>query len=177
MLSADDPGMFSLIFDRYADGFIRRATYILGDRDEAKDAAQEAFIKLYGAANRYAPRRDVPFKSFAYRVLLNTCLSLIRKKAVRPAVLFDEAFAETVADDASAEIFEAYVARDWLSSLISRLPLVLRRTTKLVILGGKSTKEAAKEEGVSEVAIRVRLSRAAKEMRKLALSMERVSVE
>jgi RNA polymerase sigma-70 factor (ECF subfamily) len=175
LLSAEEPELFSVIFNRHVDGFVRRATYILGDKDEAKDAAQEAFIKLYGAASRYVPRRDVPFKSFAYRVLLNTCISIIRRRASRPIVPLSDSVEDVVADDASVEQFSEYVAHDWLSSLVARLPVLLAETVRRVIFSGKTTEEVAKEEGVSEGAVRVRLSRATKEIRKLAVSLEKVS--
>ncbi len=177
LLSVEEPEAFSFVFNRHADGFIRRATYILGDRDEAKDAAQEAFIKLYGAASRYVPQREVPFKSFAYRILLNTCISIIRRRGARPTVVLSEELEDSLSDDATAFLFEQYVTRDWLASLVARLPLVLRNTVSRVIFAGKSTKEVAKEEGVSEGAVRTRLSRATKEIQKLALSLERVSLE
>lgn len=174
VLSGEKPEAFTVIFDRYVDGFVRRATYILGDKNEAQDAAQEAFIRLYGAASRYVPRRDVPFKSFAYRVLLNTCISMIRRKSARPSVQLSEEFEALIEDDASADQFERYVARDWLASLVARLPGSLAKTVKAVIFFGKTTADVAQEEGVSEGAVRVRLTRATKELRKLALSLQQV---
>jgi RNA polymerase sigma-70 factor (ECF subfamily) len=175
LLSVEEPEAFSFVFNRHVDGFVRRATYILGDKDEAKDATQEAFIKLYGAASRYVPQREVPFKSFAYRILLNTCISMIRRRGVLSTVALSEEFEDILADDATTMQFEQYVARDWLASLVAKLPLVLRNTVSRVIFAGKSTAEVAKEEGVSEGAVRTRLSRATKEIQKLALSLEKVS--
>ncbi len=174
MLSGEKPEIFTVIFDRYVDGFVRRATYILGDKHEAQDAAQEAFIRLYGAANRYVPRRDVPFKSFAYRVLLNTCISMIRRKSARPSVQLSEEFEALIKDDASTDQFENYVAHDWLASLVARLPGSLAKTVKAVIFFGKTITDVAAEEGISEGAVRVRLTRATKELRKFALSLQQV---
>lgn len=174
LLSVEEPEAFSFIFNRHVDGFVRRATYILGDKDEAKDAAQEAFIKLYGAASRYVPQREVPFKSFAYRILLNTCISIIRRRSARPVLELSDSAEEIIADDASTIQFEQYVARDWLASLVARLPIMLRNTVSRVIFAGKSTEEVAKEQGISEGAVRTRLSRATKEIQKLAVSLENI---
>lgn len=50
----------------------------IGDRDEAKDIAQETFIRIYQNAYSYKP--SAQFKTYLFRIATNLCLDFIRKK-------------------------------------------------------------------------------------------------
>ena len=49
-----------------------------GDYDEAKDMAQEAFIRIYNEMHRYDPQRR--FFPWMYRVAHNCCVNLLQKR-------------------------------------------------------------------------------------------------
>jgi RNA polymerase sigma-70 factor (ECF subfamily) len=168
-----EPDVFSVLFERYSEGFLRKATYILGNVDEAQDAVQETFVKLYSKARSYEVQIGVPWKSWAYRVLVNHCLSMIRSRVSRQRIgaLLSDDVAESVADLGVERSFSEYLDRDYLVSLVVRLPDVLARTVRSAIFEDRPESEIAEEEGVSETAIRVRLTRARKELRKLAESV------
>ncbi len=67
------------IVTRY-EGRVRR--YCLGalcDPTQAEDAAQEVFIKAYQALERF--RGDSTFSTWLYRIAVNHCKDILRKKA------------------------------------------------------------------------------------------------
>lgn len=51
---------------------------MLGDRAEAEDAAQDAFVKAFAALRQY--RRNVSFSAWIYRIASNHCLDVLRKR-------------------------------------------------------------------------------------------------
>lgn len=57
------------------------ALAILGNRDDAMDASQEAFIKAYRAISRFDPQR--PFYPWFYRILRNACFDWLRRRKTR----------------------------------------------------------------------------------------------
>ena len=68
--------------ERYAGPVINLAVRFVGNRADAEEIAQEAFLRLY----RHPPRLDPSCKLFtwAYRVTVNLCLDLLRKRRREP---------------------------------------------------------------------------------------------
>lgn len=57
------------------------ALHYLRDREEARDAAQDAFIKIY--QNLHTVRADKPFLAWVLRVARNCCIDRLRRLDVR----------------------------------------------------------------------------------------------
>jgi RNA polymerase sigma-70 factor, ECF subfamily len=60
---------------------------VMGQRETAADACQEAFIKAYQAIKQY---RGGSFKSWLMRIVTNTCYDQLRYKGRRPASSLDD---------------------------------------------------------------------------------------
>lgn len=82
------------------EGLVRRfqgrvyslAFHYLRDTGEARDAAQETFVRVYGGLDRYSGETFVPW---LLRIARNCCLDRLRRKSVRPpAVDMDAGQAE-----------------------------------------------------------------------------------
>jgi RNA polymerase sigma-70 factor (ECF subfamily) len=73
-----DTDAFELLVDRYHRVLFSVALRMLGDRDEAADATQTAFVKAYERLTGYRP--EYRFFSWIYRILLNECLNLRRDR-------------------------------------------------------------------------------------------------
>ena len=69
---------FEILIQRHQDAAWRAAYRFLGDRVEAEDAVQEAFLRIFHAANRYQP--TARFRTYLYRILTRLCLDQIQKK-------------------------------------------------------------------------------------------------
>ena len=72
-----DESAFDLLVERYQGRAYRLAWSILRDAEEARDASQEAFIRLYQSAGSFGGRSR--FSTWFYRLLVNLCLDQRRK--------------------------------------------------------------------------------------------------
>src|SRR5262249_32652311 len=88
-LSPED--RLSEAFARFGEELVRALSSLLGDADDARDVAQEAFLKCWRSRDRLGEVRDL--KAWIFRVGLNAARDLRRnvwRKRSRP--LIDDAF-------------------------------------------------------------------------------------
>lgn len=76
------------LVERYEAPLLRYVRRLGADRELAKDAVQEAFIKAYVNLNDYDP--SLAFSAWLYRIVHNETISLFRKMANRPAPVTKE---------------------------------------------------------------------------------------
>lgn len=86
---AGDSTAFEPLVSRYHRPLFRVAARLLGNRDEAEDATQTAFLKAYQALATCD--RERRFFSWIYRILVNECLNVLRAR--RPVETLDDGFA------------------------------------------------------------------------------------
>lgn len=148
------------LVERHKDDAFRLAYRFVQNAEDAKDVSQEAFIHLFRSLDRFRP--DGRVKSWLYRIIVNSCIDLLRKRKRRPAVpLRDEASLPT-ADGDPAEL----AARDETAAQVRRvldsLPLKYRVVLTLRELEGLSCEEAAATLGILRPTARWRLHQARK---------------
>jgi RNA polymerase sigma-70 factor (ECF subfamily) len=157
-LSIDHPSAFALLVDRYQKEFLRKITYILKNKEEAEDIVQDSFVKIYLNAHRFKVQDVGTFKSWAYRILLNTCYTYCKKKKR------EKLFVQYVEDDAElvhvSDEAEKKLNLDYVLSIISKIPVALGRIMKLNLIEGKTYEDIAEVEGISVGAVRTRMHRA-----------------
>jgi RNA polymerase sigma-70 factor, ECF subfamily len=73
-----DRAAFEPLVERYHGPLFRVAARLLGDREEARDATQTAFLKAYQALATCDRQRK--FFSWIYRILVNECLNTLRAR-------------------------------------------------------------------------------------------------
>ncbi|MGM0557470.1 MAG: RNA polymerase sigma factor [Myxococcota bacterium] len=84
----DDYRAFEALVMRYEEQFHRLAwSYVKSDSD-AEDVVQNAFLKIYRKLDTF--RGDARFKNWAYRVVINTALSRLRKRSTRGEVALED---------------------------------------------------------------------------------------
>jgi RNA polymerase sigma-70 factor (ECF subfamily) len=161
-----NPAHFEILVSRYQKEFLRKALRITRDKDEAEDIVQEVFVRMYKYARRFKHQDGATFKSWAYKILTNTCYTYCKKKKRRSDFV-------TRADDDLLEIFsEGSKDFDTMLDLnqakvaISKIPALLGRMVTLALLG-KSHEEIAVLEGVPVGTVRTRLHRAKKEIQRI----------
>lgn len=164
-LSLRSPGVFGVLIDRYQKAFIRKASSVLHNREDSEDATQETFTKIYLNASRF---RDVPgasFKSWAYKILLNTCFTLYRKKKkeFEKTARLDPEFYAALPDTDDA--FERDEFKDLVASVLTRMPKNLSKVLHMHFLEGKSHKDIAQKENTTVGAVKTRVYRAKKVFR------------
>ena len=78
--SVGNPALFSILVDKYQTPFLRKALGIVHSQQEAEDITQETFTKIYLNAKKFKKQPGIEFKSWAWRILVNTSLTHYRKQ-------------------------------------------------------------------------------------------------
>src|SRR5690242_14910457 len=73
-----DVAAIEQIFDRHQRKVLLTAWRILGNREDARDAAQEVFLRVYKYLGRF--RSDQDFAAWLYRIIVNVCRDHARKR-------------------------------------------------------------------------------------------------
>ena len=84
---AGNRAAFGVLVERYAASVRRVARAVLGDPDDADDAAQDAFLSALVKLGRYDPRR--PFGPWLMRLVANAATDRRRQRSVRRAESLD----------------------------------------------------------------------------------------
>lgn len=167
-LSQKSPSLFAVLVSRYEDAFYRKAHHVLGNREEVEDVVQETFTKIYLHAGKFKKQPGASFKSWGYKILLNTCFShyqKLKRDGIKTQVLESEIF-ETIPDTSRSPIEEKDL-RESIIMTLSRMPKHLSRVLAMQFLEGRSQREIAGAEGISEVAVKTRVYRAKQEFKRL----------
>jgi len=97
-VSRGDSDSFGVLLNRYRGPLLSYFVRMVRDRALAEDLAQEAFLRVYQARERYQP--EARFTTWLYRIATNLALNAIRDRRSDPVVL--ETAAESDGDFASA---------------------------------------------------------------------------
>ncbi len=152
-----DVEAFAVLVERYHDDCFRFARHMLGNEHDAEDATQEAFLRAYTGLGRYDERNT--FRSWLYRILVNQCRTLGRRRGRRDRRFLQdaEAVGQAVAPsrDGDVELRQALVAA--LADLEPRL----REALLLKYGEGLEYAEMARITGAGISALKMRVKRAA----------------
>jgi len=166
-IAKGDDSAFEILVDRHQASVLNLIYRFIGDRTQAKDLAQEVFIRVWQAAKSYKP--EAKFTTWLYRITANLCFNELKSSRRKKWFSFNRSdeegghtLEETVADTAaSAEdiLLEKERTRqisDALQSLPDnqRMALVLKRYDDL------SYQEIAQVIGCSVSAVESLLVRA-----------------
>jgi RNA polymerase sigma-70 factor (ECF subfamily) len=138
----------------------RTACLILGNRADAEEAVQEAFLRAWRFRDSLA---DVPsIRPWLYRVVVNSCYSKLRREIPhRDRRAGDEPLAnvpaEGVGPEASAERGEV---ADTVLAALARLPLSLRVPVVLRYYADLSERDIARAIGRRQGTVKSRLHEA-----------------
>jgi|TARA_Y100000310_G_scaffold170442_2_gene170612 RNA polymerase sigma-70 factor (ECF subfamily) len=168
-LSVKKPGVFEVLLERYQAAFLRKSLTVVRGKEEAEDIVQETFAKIYLNAARFEKQEGASFKSWGYKILLNTSFThyqRLKRRAGATAEL-DPEFYEML-PDVDSRSFEKQEVSDYLVSVFSRMPDHLARALHMHFVEGLPQKDIAKAENSSVSAVKTRIHRAKKEFRKIA---------
>ena len=168
--SLNKPALFKILVDRYQEAFIRKATGILRNHEEAEDIVQETFVKIYLHGKKFKKLQGIEFKSWAYKILVNTAISRYRKISKKwQAGTADPLDLELASEKhlSTEDIVLESETKSITADLISRLPKPLARLVSLYYIEDKPYKEIAERESLTIPALKMKLFRAKKMLRDL----------
>lgn len=132
---------------------------VLGSSDEASDAVQETFVRLWEQRHRLDGVESP--EAYARTVARNVCLVRLRTRRLTGSL---DQIAELPVLNHDAE---AGSEAGYLRSLIDRLPPMQRRVMVLSAIGGCSNQEIESLTGESPDNVRQLLSRARKRLKEM----------
>jgi RNA polymerase sigma-70 factor, ECF subfamily len=173
-----DTESFGVLVQRHQDRLVRLCERMLGDREEAREAAQDVFVKAFRKAATYRPRGQV--YTWLYRIAVNHCLNRLRRRKLVRFLSFGEAGSpgedrETAfdpADDAPDAATRIETRERWQRTrkLIDELPAGQRAVLVLAKFEGLSYRQIAETLEITEGAVESRLFRA---MQRLVKAQEK----
>lgn len=157
-----DTAAFEPLVERYHGPLFRVAVRLLGDREEARDATQTAFLKAYQALPTCDPSRR--FFSWIYRILVNECLNTLRRQ--RPAQLL----VDVAAPSARVDAVEAGETRRRVRQALLQLSAEQRDVVVLRHFADMSYEQVAAVMEIPEITVKSRLFSARRRLCELLAS-------
>ena len=150
-----DLDAFGELVERHQAAAWNAAYRFLGDAAEAEDVAQQAFLNVLEAADRYEPTAS--FRTYLYRIVTRLCIDRSRKNH---PVYTDDLPARSTPASSPAEAAEQRERDDAVRAALVKLPDRQRMAVVLRYYEGLSGSEIAAAMGTSVKAIERLLARA-----------------
>ena len=167
---AGDAAAFEEMIDCYQRKVLTTSWRMLGNREDARDAAQEVFLRVYKYLGGF--RTDQDFGAWLYRIIVNVCRDHLRKRGRPEQFTSLEAEQELGSFDAhaSGDDIEASAIRSQQQALITQALDTLTKKERAAIvlrdLEGLTTEEVARALGSSQTTVRSHISSARAKIKK-----------
>lgn len=162
---AGDAAAFEGLVERYRAQVFRTALRLLGNREDALDASQEVFLRMFKHLNTFDERKK--FEPWLYTVTVNVCKDLYRNRSRRRQVPLEDAHRDRLETPPSAgRRADAAEERNIVEQGLLTLGEREREAIVLRDIEGLSTKEVAEVLGTAEVTVRSQISRARVKLKK-----------
>lgn len=156
---AGDLAAFEQLMRRHERLVLATAMHLLGNLEDAQDASQEVFLRLYRNLGKVAGADGLP--AWLYRVTVNVCHDLGRRRAsARASAPMEEALDLPAGGIDPRENLAAAERRRALELSLRMLPEKERMALVLRDLEGMPTEEVARILGSSPATVRSQVSQA-----------------
>ncbi|MBI5020287.1 MAG: sigma-70 family RNA polymerase sigma factor [Ignavibacteriales bacterium] len=161
---------FTTLVDRHKDRAFTLAVRMLRNREEAEEAAQDAFIRAYNALNRFEGKAR--FSTWFYRILYNVCLTRIsRRKDISLTTEFNDGMeyseSETMLAYNGANNYELNDTIEFIKKMMDTLPVKYQTILTLFYLQELSHDEIAEVTQMPIGTIKTHLFRARQMLQQL----------
>lgn len=156
--------LFAHLVDRYKAMAFTLAIRILGNREDAEETVQDAFVKVYEHLAEF--RQKSKFSTWLYRIVYNTAVSRNRKKKPVLQEMDGRAFLheDTSLSDGLLYGFTEDEAKDFVRKILDFLSAEERTIITLYYLNESGIDEIHEITGLSKANIKVKLFRARKKL-------------
>lgn len=158
---------YETLVNRHKDMVFTLAMRITGNREDAEEVAQDAFIKAFDGLKRF--KGDARFSSWLYRITYNEAISRVRKKSLKTVELEEEItkdFGEDLVRNEAYGLDESE-QKTLIKKTISELDEQEAVIITLFYLDDSSIEEISKITGLSIANVKVKLHRIRKKMYKI----------
>lgn len=158
-----DLAAYGTLVARYRDRYARFATHMLGNREDAEEALQEAFVRAYRSLASCDDRER--FANWFFCILVNRCRTAgARRARYERRVVLD---ATAVMMAATQHVAEDAAWREEIARALARLPEEQREAFLLKYVEDLSYEEMAEVTGAGISALKMRVKRACERLRAL----------
>lgn len=150
-----DHEAFNEVMRTHEDRVFSVCLRIMGDREMALDATQETFLTVFRKASQF--KGESALGTWIYRIAVNTCYDLLRKKKRRPSEPMPEHFEP--ADHSAEEEVESAALRPEIREALASIPPEFRSAIVLSDIEGMSLPDTAQVLGVPVGTVKSRVFR------------------
>lgn len=139
-----DRDAFAFLVERYQAGVLALCLRLTGKQADALDLSQQAFVKAWGALDRFDPH--LPFRPWLLKIATNECIAHLRRQRRQPVPLEGAALELAVGPDQSAAaLHELAGDRERVRQAVGQLPDHYRTIVLRYYFQQQSYQEIARE--------------------------------
>ena len=155
-----DKGAFTQLVEMYQTPVYNLAHRMLGNANDAEDAAQETFLRAYTQLKKF--HADQKFATWLLSIDAHYCIDRLRRRRILWLSLEDEIISDSLMSDSPEPDDEAlrHESQQEIEKLLERLSPANRLVVVLFYWHDQSIEEIAKATGDSASAVKVKLYRA-----------------
>lgn len=172
-----DRSAFQRLVERYQN-YVFTVTYrVLKSREEAEEAAQDTFIKVYQTLASFEKKSK--FSTWLYTIAYRTAIDTARKKQLQTNSIDDEASFLQIKDPEKTPVQQTQQSdlKLQLEEVIQQLRPEEATLITLFYLNEKSVKEIAEITGLTVTNVKTKLHRTREALRELLQTQLREEVE
>ncbi|MBM3493635.1 MAG: sigma-70 family RNA polymerase sigma factor [Armatimonadetes bacterium] len=158
-----DRAAYSALVQRYRNPVFATSFAMLGNREDAEDAAQESFVRAYRALNSFDARR--PWSAWLMSIVRNLCRDMARRRSVRIAQPLGETLHADTAISPEADLLVSEGAEE-IRSAVAALPEQVRVPIVLHYAYGHTNREIALALGLPESTVVGRIASGLRRLRR-----------
>lgn len=160
-----NPHAYRHLVEAYKEMAVKTAYRFLRDWDDARDAAQEAFVRAYQSLESF--RAGSRFSTWFYRILVNLCTDRVRSVRFRKSVTLPMRPLASGNPSPDADLEH----KDLMEKALNQLPIKRRQVFILMDIEGRRSKEVARILDTAESTVRVHRMKAKAQLRKIIVKL------
>lgn len=153
-LQAKEHGAFEQLYDRYAPPLYGLIMGVLNDQQQAEDALQDTFIKIWGNINKWDSSKSQLF-TWMFSIARNTAIDYVRKQSKAQIVSVEQGL--QIPGDSDNQTALEHVE---LTEMLGNLDPKYQEVIKYLYLKGWTQREMAQHTGIPLGTIKSRVSKA-----------------
>jgi RNA polymerase sigma-70 factor (ECF subfamily) len=161
---AGDADAFEQLVECYQRKVLATAWRMLGNQEDSRDAAQEAFLRVYKYLGGFRPDQD--FGAWLYRIVVNVCRDQRRKRGSRDQFTsfeMEEELGNLKALSSREDLEAAAILSQQQAMIAEALGSLSKKERSAIVLRdleGLTTEEVARVLGSSQATVRSQISSA-----------------
>ncbi len=159
-----DTNAFAILVDRYKGLVFTLSLKMLKNQEEAEEAAQDTFIKIYKSLNRF--KGESKLSTWIYKVTYNTCLDRLKKQKRMPPVIAINEFTEHQVKSLMnvMDTIEESERKQMIQDCLGLLPAEESFLLTIYYFKENSLREISKIMGITENNVKIKLFRSRRKL-------------